>query len=121
MSRAHELASQEVDKLCRCASLDLEAHDVREPATGELRLDRLEEVICIVGDREVGIAGHAEDGSADDLFCAEERRQEVHNRVFEEHEPSAPDRYESPEPARNVHPDEAGLVSEGLAYDDTDV
>ena len=41
--------------------LDLDAHDLAEAAAAQLVLDRLQQVVGLVGDREVGVAGDAED------------------------------------------------------------
>ena len=45
----------------------------RRSAAGAARLDRLEQVVGLVGDLEVGVAGDAEDGVLEDLHPGEER------------------------------------------------
>ena len=51
----------------------LEPHRVAEPAPAQLRLDRLEQVVSLVRELEVGIAGDAEEALLDDLDPREER------------------------------------------------
>ena len=43
------------------AGADLDAHDLAEAPAAQLVLDRLQQVVGLVGDREVGVAGDAED------------------------------------------------------------
>ena len=54
-------------------ALDLDAHDLAEAAPAQLGLDRLEEVVGLVGDLEVGVARDAEDAVVEDLHAREER------------------------------------------------
>ena len=65
---------------------DLDAHDVAEAAPAQLVLDRLEQVVGLVGDREVGVAGDAEDVVVDDLHAREQRVQVLGDQVLERHE-----------------------------------
>ena len=55
------------------ARVDLEPHDLAEPAPAQLLLDGLQEVVGLVGDLEVRVARHAEDPVVDDLHAREER------------------------------------------------
>ena len=52
---------------------DLEPHHLAEAAAAELVLDRLQEVVGLVGDGEVGVAGDPEVAVVDDLDAGEER------------------------------------------------
>ena len=56
---------------------DLEPHDLAETAPAQLVLDRLQQVVGVVGDLEVGVAGHAEHVVVDDLHAREERVEVV--------------------------------------------
>ena len=49
------------------AGADLESHDLAEAPSPELVLDRLEQVVGLVGDLEVGVAGDPEQVVADDV------------------------------------------------------
>ena len=60
----------------------LEPDDVAETPPQQLRLDGLEQIVGVAGDREVGIARDAEDAGAD-LVAADHRREEVQDRVLE--------------------------------------
>ena len=65
---------------------DLDAHDVAEAPPAQLVLDRLQQVVGLVGDREVGVAGHAEDVVVDDLHAREQRVEVLGDQVLERHE-----------------------------------
>ena len=52
---------------------DLEPHDLAEAPPAELVLDRLEQVVGLVGDLEVGVARDPEQVVADDLHPREQR------------------------------------------------
>ena len=67
----------------------LDADHVAEAAAPQLRLDRLEEVVGVVGHLEVGVAGDAEEHALGDLHAGEERRQEVGDHGLERHEARA--------------------------------
>ncbi len=51
----------------------LEPHDLAEPPAPQLVLDRLQQVVGLVGDLEVGVARHPEQVVADDLHPREQR------------------------------------------------
>ena len=53
----------------------LEPHGLAEAAAAQLVLDRLQEVVGLVGDGEVGVARDAEEGVAHDLHAREERAE----------------------------------------------
>ena len=65
---------------------DLDADHVAEAAAPELRLDRLEEIVGVVGHLEVGVARDAEERLLGDLHPGEERREEVRDHRLERHE-----------------------------------
>ena len=56
---------------------DLDPDDVAEAPLPQLVLDRLEEVVGVVGELEVGVPGDAEERPLCDLHPREERRQEM--------------------------------------------
>ena len=66
--------------------LDLEPHDLAEPATAKLLLDRLEHVVGLVGDVVVGVAGDPEEGVVDDLHPREQRREVRRDQVLQRDE-----------------------------------
>jgi hypothetical protein len=68
------------------ARLDLDAHDLAEAPAAQLVLDRLQQVVGLVGDREVGVAGDAEDRAVDDLHAREELVEVLLDQLLERHE-----------------------------------
>ena len=78
-----ESALQARDHLGGRRRAHFDAHDVAEAPSAELALDRLEQVVGVVGDLEVGVARHTEDGPLEDLDAREERREEVRDDLFE--------------------------------------
>ena len=54
------------------ARLDLDAHDLAEAPPAQLVLDRLQQVVGLVGDVEVGVARDPEDRRVEDLHPREE-------------------------------------------------
>ena len=96
---------------------DLNADHVAEPAAAQLDLDRLEQVLCVVGDLEVRVARDAEDCALGDLHAGEQRRQEMGDHGLERDERS-PGRDEPGEAFGNLHPREALLA--GLRVDGED-
>ena len=69
---------------------DLEPDDLAEAAAAEFVLDRLEEVVGLVGDGEVGVAGDPEVAVVDDLGAGEERVEVGGDRLLERDEGLAP-------------------------------
>ena len=69
----------------RCAhrGVDLEAHDLAEAPAAQLGLDRAQQVVGLVGDLEVRVAGDAEDAVVDDLHAREERVEVAGDEVLE--------------------------------------
>jgi hypothetical protein len=68
-----ERARQRLAQLRAHPRADLDAHDLAEAAAAQLVLDGLEQVVGLVGDLEVGVAGDAEGRPVDDLHPREER------------------------------------------------
>ena len=68
------------------AGADLEPHDLAEAPAAQLVLDRLEQVVGLVGDLEVGVAGDAEQVVADDLDAREQRVEVLGDDVLERDE-----------------------------------
>ena len=62
---------------------DLEPDRVAEAPALQLLLDRLEQVVGVVRDLEVGVARDAEDGALDDLHAWEEPVEEMRDHVLE--------------------------------------
>ena len=65
---------------------DLQPHDLAEAAAADLVLDRLHQVVGLVGDREVGVAGDAEVAVVDHLGAGEERVEVGGDRLLQRHE-----------------------------------
>ena len=86
----------------------LEADGVAEAAAAELRLDRLEQVVGVVRELEVGVAGDAEQRPLGDLHPGEEHGEEVRDDRLERHELLA-DGDEPVEALGHLHPCEALL------------
>ncbi len=74
---------------------DLEAHDLAEAAPAQLVLDRLEQVIGLVGDLEIGVARDAEQVVAEDLHPGEQRIEVAGDDVLERDERVLLDLHES--------------------------
>ena len=68
---------------------DLDAHDLAEAPPAQLVLDRAHEVVGLVGDREVGVAGDAEDRVVDDLHAREQDVEVLGDQVLERDERAA--------------------------------
>ena len=62
---------------------DLEPHHVAEPAPAQLDLHRLEQVVGVVRNLEVGVARDPERGRLDHLHAREQARQEVGDHLLE--------------------------------------
>ena len=68
------------------AGADLEPDDLAEAPATELVLDRLQQVVGLVGDLEIGVAGDPEQVVADDLHAGEQGREVVGDDVLERDE-----------------------------------
>ena len=102
--------------------LDLDAHDLAEAPAPELVLDRLQEVVGLVGDGEVGVAGDAEDRGVDDLHAREELVEVLGDQLLERHE-RAPvgQRHEARQHlGRHLHAREDLRVADRVVDDDTE-
>src|SRR6185295_19721862 len=88
------LEPQRVDQLLAQlrvhAGGDLEAHDLAEAAAANLVLDRLQQVVRLVGDGEVGVAGDAEVAVVDHLGSGEEAVEVGGDRLLQRNEDLAP-------------------------------
>ncbi len=71
------------------AGADLDAHDLAEAAPAQLVLDRPHQVVRLVGDGEVRVAGDAEDGVVDDLHAREQVVEVLGDQVLERDERAA--------------------------------
>ena len=67
-------------------ALDLEPDHLAEAAAADLVLDRLKQVVGLVGDVVVGVAGDPEERVPDDLHAGEERGQVGGDHVLERDE-----------------------------------
>ena len=65
---------------------DLQPHDLAEAAPAQLVLDRLQQVVGLVGDGEVGVAGDPEVAVVDHLGAGEERVEVGGDRLLQRHE-----------------------------------
>ena len=65
---------------------DLEPHDLAEAAAADLVLDRLQQVVGLVADGEVGVAGDPEVAVVDHLGAGEERVEVGGDRLLQRHE-----------------------------------
>ena len=63
--------------------LDLEPDDLAEAAAAQLLLDRLQQVVGLVGDVVVGVAGDPEERVVDDLHAREQRAEVGGDQVVE--------------------------------------
>ena len=85
---------------------DLEPDHLAEAAAADLLLDRLEEVVGLVGDVVVGVPGHPEEGVVDDLHPREEIVEVRRDHLLERHEgePVADREEAAEELLRHLHP-----------------
>ena len=82
---------------------DLEPHDGAEPPLAQLALDRLEQVIGVVRDLRVAVAGDAEGDALEDFHLGEEHRQEVPDHGLERQpKPLGADRHEARQSLRHL-------------------
>ena len=100
---------------------DLEADDGAESALAQLALDCLEQVVGVVRDLGVAVAGEAERDALDHLHLGEEPREEVRDRRLERDLQAAlADRDEAGEALGHLDACEALLARLGVAHDDTE-
>ena len=66
--------------------LDLESDDLAEAAPAQLLLDRLQQVVGLVGDVVVGVAGDPEQRVVDDLHPREQRSEVGGDQIVERNE-----------------------------------
>src|SRR3954447_19424906 len=85
LERLDELVAQRLAHL----AVDLETHDLAEPAPAQLGLDRAQQVVGLVGDVEVGVARDAEEAVVDDLHPGEERVEVGGDELLERDEGGA--------------------------------
>ena len=111
-----EAGHEPVAHRARGGARDLEPHDVAEAPLPQLRLDRLEQIVGVVGDLEVRVSRDAEERALRDLHPREEHGEVVGDHSFEGYEPLA-GRDEAPEALRHLHAREALLVRVGIDRD----
>ena len=118
-----EQAHERVAQLLGAGGADLHAHDLAEAPASQLVLDRLEQVGGVVGDLEVGVAGHPEDVVVGDLHAREQRVEVVGDDVLERDQQRRLgrrllERDEARQDLRgNLHPCEHGLLGARVAYE----
>ena len=109
-----ERLHQVLDEALGGVLLHLEAHDVAEAAAAQLRLDRAEEVVRLVGDREVRVARDPEARGVEHLHPGEEPADVRLDDVLERDQ-AVVDRQEARQPRRHLDAGEAGLALDGVA------
>ena len=103
---------QPLEHRARGRAGDLEPHDVAEAAAAQLVLDRLEQVVGLVRDLEVGVAGDPEHRALHDLHAGEEPVEEVGDHALERQQPAVrAGREEARQPFRHLHAGEALLAA----------
>ena len=114
-----ESALQARDHLGRRRGAHLDANHVTEAPAPELGLHGLEEVVRVVGDLEVRVARHAEDGALDDGHAREEGREEVGDDLLERDvEPAAAEVEEARQAFGDLHAREPLLSGLGILGED---
>ena len=79
-------ACQRLAQLLGAVRADLDAHDLAEAPAAQLVLDGLQQVGGVVGDLQVGVAGHAKDVVVGDLHTWEQRVEVVSDHVLKRHQ-----------------------------------
>ena len=102
---------------------DLEPHDLAEAAAADLVLDRLQQVVGLVGDGEVGVAGDAEVAVVEHFDAGEEHVEVGGDHLLERHEGLAAlaDRQEAAEQLlRHLDPGDDLGAALGIAQQHTE-
>ena len=116
-----EAAHQQGPRAGRHRALDLEADGLAEPAPPQLLLDGEQQVVGLVLlDREVGVAGHAEEVVLQDLHAGEQGVEVGLDDLVDEHEPRRLDLDEARQDLRHLDPGEAALAGGRVAQADRD-
>ena len=113
-----QLLEQQRAHRLRHALLDLEPHDLAEPALEDLLLDGLEQILGLIRVRqlEVRVARDAEDEQAHDLHAGEQRAEVRADDVLERHEvPGSSERHPAREALRHLHAREVLGSRRGVA------
>ena len=119
VARDAEPALEPFQHPARDRARDLDADDVTEAPPAQLVLDRFEQVVGLVGDLEVGVAGDPECAALDDLHAGEQAGQEMPDHTLErDEEPSVTDREEAGQQLRHLHACEALVAGLGVAHED---
>jgi hypothetical protein len=113
-----EVVDQLLAQLGRRPRVELEPHDVAEAPPAQLGLHRLQEVVGLVVDLEVGVARHAERRGLLDLHSGEERSQVCGDQLLERQVATAvPDRPEARQHLGHLDAREAAIAGERIAYE----
>ena len=116
-----EAAQQQEPRVRRHRSLDLEADRLAEPAAAELLLDGHQQVVRLVLlDREVGVAGHAEEVVLLDLHAAEQEVEVRLDHLVDQHEAAGLDLEQPRQDLRDLHAGEPALPGRRVAQPDRD-
>ena len=101
--------------------LDLEPDRLAEAAAPDLLLDREQEVVGLVLlDRDVGVAGDAEQVGLEDLHAPEQLVEVRLDDLVEQHEPAGVDLHQARQERRDLDPREPLLPGVGVAEPDGD-
>ena len=90
-----QLLDQELPQILVHVGAYLEPHDLSKAPLAQFLLHRLQQVVALVGDREVGVAGHAEVGVSQHLHAGEERAEVARDDRLQRHEGVVPDLHEA--------------------------
>ena len=100
----------------------LEPDDGPEPALAQLRFHGLEQIVCVVGDLGVAVAGQPECRPLDELHLGEEPGQEVlDHRLQRDREPAVTDRDPARQTLGDLHAREPFLARLRIPDDDPEV
>src|SRR5205823_12677309 len=116
-----EPALRALEHALREGARDLDAHCLAEASASQLTLDRLKQVVGLVGNLEVRVARDAEGAALDDLHPGEEARQEMPDDPLERQEKTAfADGEEARQELRDLDAREALLGRLGVANEDAE-
>ena len=114
-----EPAPQMLEHAGRDRAGDLEADDVAEAAPAHFQLDRLEQIVRLVGDLEVRVSGDAKGAALDGLHIREEPPQEMADDALErDEEPAASDREKARQRLGHLDARESLLARLRIAHED---
>ena len=114
-----QAAAQVLQHALRDRACDLDADDVSEPAPAHFQLDRLEQVVRLVRDLEVRVAGDTERAALDRFHFREKPPEEVPQHALErDEEAAATNREKARQQLRDLDSGKALLSGLGVADED---